>query len=109
MTTHSTSPAIEVMFTSQPKTTDELLPKLRYTNGVKMSEAAVAMYGTPHRFVFKNILGACPSSERPYRVRVARKTQAEPQLKADVQTTALMIDGRALIPASWKAITKGLA
>ena len=33
--------------------------------------------------------------------------QADPLLIADVVTTALMIDGRALIPASWKAITNG--
>jgi hypothetical protein len=33
--------------------------------------------------------------------------QAEPEEIADVQTTALMIEGKTLIPAAWKAITKG--
>lgn len=33
--------------------------------------------------------------------------QAEPDEMADVQTTALIIDGRALIPAMLKAMTNG--
>jgi len=32
---------------------------------------------------------------------------AEPELMAEVQTTALMMDGRTEIPADWKAMTKG--
>jgi hypothetical protein len=53
------------------------------------------------------ILGAWPSALRPYRVRDARNIHADPEEMADVQTTALIIDGRTLIPAVWKAITKG--
>lgn len=34
-------------------------------------------------------------------------TQDEPHEKAEVMMIALMIDGKVLIPASWKAITKG--
>src|SRR5690349_8152217 len=33
--------------------------------------------------------------------------QAEPEEMAEVQTTALMMEGRTLIPAAWKAMTKG--
>ena len=108
MTSQPISPAIVVMLTNQPKTTDELLPKLRYTNGMNMSEAATAIYGVPNLLVRSSIWGACLSSARPYKVREARNTQAEPQLKADVHTTALIIDGRTLMPTRWKAITKGL-
>lgn len=35
------------------------------------------------------------------------KTQADPLLIADVQTTALIIEGKTEIPERWKAITKG--
>lgn len=40
-------------------------------------------------------------------MREARNMQAEPLLIAEVVTTALMIEGSALIPASWKAMTNG--
>lgn len=35
------------------------------------------------------------------------KIQAEPLLNADVQTTALMMEGTTETPERWKAITKG--
>lgn len=40
-------------------------------------------------------------------MREARKIHAEPDEMADVQTTALMMEGRALIPAAEKAMTNG--
>ena len=49
-----------------------------------MSEAPIAKYGVPNLLVRSKTLGACPSSASPYRVRDARKTHAEPQLKAEV-------------------------
>lgn len=101
-------PAIVVMLTNHPKTTLELLPKARYTSGVKIKLAATASHGVPNLFVFKNHLGAWPSSASPYKVRDARNMQELPQLKAEVQTTALMMLGRTLIPARWNAITNEL-
>lgn len=92
-------PAMVVIFTSHPNTTAELLPRLKYTRGRKISETPTATYGVPNRFVFRKIFGACLSSARPYKVREDRKIQADPQLNAEVQTTALIIEGRTLIPA----------
>lgn len=80
----------------------------------------------PKRLVFSNACGAKRSDARPTRVREARNSMPFPEEKALVITTALMIDGstyitfkclvkckcskeidRTLIPAVWKASTKG--
>lgn len=61
---------------------------------------ATAYQGVPKRLHFMKIFGAWPSALRPYSVREARKIQAEPEEIADVQTTALMMEGRTLIPAA---------
>lgn len=52
-------------------------------------------------------MGAWPSQLRPYNVREAMKIQAEPLLNAEVQTTALMMEGTTDTPDRSKAMTKG--
>ena len=101
------SPAIVVMFTNQPKTIEASVLTTMYTRGLGMTLNATAYQGVPKLLHFMKIFGACPSALRPYNLRDARNIKAQPDEMAEVQTTALMIEGRTLIPAAWKAMTKG--
>jgi len=96
-----------VILRNHPNTIEELLLTVRYTRGEGSRLKATAQNGVPQRLHCKNIIGACPSELKPYRVREARNMQADPLLIAEVVTTALIIEGRTLIPASWKAMTNG--
>lgn len=49
--------------------------------------------------------GACPRTARPYKMREDVKRKELPAEKAEVKTHALMMCGRALIPARLMAIT----
>jgi hypothetical protein len=59
ITSQPISPAMVVILANHPKTIEELLPRLRYTSGMKMSEAATARYGVPNLFVRSRNCGAC--------------------------------------------------
>ena len=108
MTTQTFRPATEMRLMNHPKTVAgvELL-RLRYARGRNIDEARTAKYGAPNLLVLRKIFGAKPSDARPSSVRDARKSTPLPDEKAEVMTTALMIEGSARIPAVWNARTKG--
>lgn len=66
-----------------------------------------AQTGRPPLVQRRKIFGALPSSARAYRVRDEAYRSELPADQAEMRITALMIDGRALMPALLIAITKG--
>jgi hypothetical protein len=53
--------------------------------------------------------GAAPDSASACRVRVEAYVHELATLREEMRTTALMIEGKTLMPAFWMANTKGLA
>jgi hypothetical protein len=63
--------------------------------------------GLPALSTYCKIFGAWPTSAKAWRVLVEAYVELFPTLNTEIRMTALMIDGKPLIPASWIAITNG--
>lgn len=109
ITHQAIKPAVVTKLTSHKNACNEVVPSPKYANAPKQLANPTQTYGTPHLFTQRKKFGANPSRAKPCNVREARKVQLLPDEKAEVRMTALMIEGRTLIPARLKAITKGEA
>lgn len=65
--------------------------------------------GRPLLIVLAKMRGAWPSHAMPYSVRDAAYKSELPAEKAAMRMTALMMLGRALMPARWMPMTQGEA
>jgi hypothetical protein len=94
-------------FESQLSTVSEPLESdmnERAKNSVTMESETM---GSPLEVVLARIRGAYPRRESPYSIRDAEYMSELPAEKAEVRIAALMILGRALMPARLKAMTNG--
>ena len=73
----------------------------------KQLTKSTEMIGSPFFVQKVKIRGACPRSDRPYRIREAQKRNELLAEKAELKIAALMIEGSVLMPARLIAMTYG--
>lgn len=100
-------PDVLVRLTNQLNTTAPELAQLRYAKAQKSEEPITAMYGTPYLLQRLKIAGALPLSASVYKDREDMYRKELPDDHAEVMMTALMMDGRTLMPALTMPTVKG--
>lgn len=100
-------PETVVKLENQPKAVDEELLTFRYERRPMANVARTETQGTPFLLHFAKTFGTCPARASAYKFRDPEYRKAFPDDHADERMIALMIDGRALIPALLMAMTNG--